>query len=440
LAASGGKAELLVAPEPEKGELSYSQPVFLPGGGTVLFTIAPRDPKASYKVAALDLESRERTTIVTGGAAPRYSPTGHLLYVAGGRLHAVAFDADTLTTRGDPQIVVDGEVMRGNFDLSDNGTLVYQRASKGTGAAEILVWVGRDGRQEPLPDAPSGWSFPVISPDGKRVTAERWPAEGRDIYVWDLERRSMSRVTDNPAEEIRPHWSADGSRIFFASNRTGPFNIYSRAADGTGSDELVFASDVWTVGAGLTPDGAQLFAHKLEPSVDIIAIDLEPPHDARYLLATSADESSPSVSPDGRWVAYASDHEGHSEIYVGPFPDMGARRWKISTSGGGLPFWSPKGDEIFFRGPTGSMMSAQVTLEPTFAPGKVTELFPNPSPEKYGVGAGTRDYDVSLDGRFLMKRRVSPAASPTEGESPRGERLVVVLDWFDELKAKVPVR
>jgi hypothetical protein len=147
------------------------------------------------------------------------------------------------------------------------------------------------------------------------------------------------------------------------------------------------------------------------------------------LLATPAHEGNPSISPDGRWVAYDSDTEGQIAVYVGPYPDVGSRRWKISSGGGRHPLWSRRGDEIYFVGPTGNVMAAQVELTPTFAPGKVTELFPNSSEQPYFHGGG-RSYDVSLDGRFLMVKSMkkAPAAS-----------LVVVLNWFPELLAKVPV-
>ena len=112
--------------------------------------------------------------------------------------------------------------------------------------------------------------------------------------------------------------------------------------------------------------------------MDILAVDLGPPHQVRTLLATKSNERAPSVSPDGRWVAYQSDDEGQPEVYVGPFPDLESRRWKISSGGGEHPRWSAKGDEIFFLGPSGSMMAAQVVLTPTFDHGKVTELFSNP--------------------------------------------------------------
>src|SRR6185436_124883 len=162
--------------------------------------------------------------------------------------------------------LLDEEVVATNFDLSDDGTLVYQPATAAK-AAQVLVWVDRNGHQEPL-SAPAGsWIYPRISPDGKRVASDRFGEEGRDIYIWDLERENLSRLTDDPSEDLFPHWSADGSRIFFSSNRTGgPFNLYSRAADGTGRDERVFESDATQMLMGLTPDGRQLLVGQEGPN------------------------------------------------------------------------------------------------------------------------------------------------------------------------------
>jgi Tol biopolymer transport system component len=321
---------------------------------------------------------------------------------------------------------VDVEIGGSSFQFGDSGTLVYQPSNPE--GPSVLVWVDRDGDQELLAAPPAGWTYVDISPDGKRVAVERITGKERDIYIWDLERAILSRLTDDPFEDSIPRWSADGNRIFFSSNRTGVFNVYSRAADGSGSDELVAESDVTQYMQGLTPDGSQVVvAHQGE---DLVAIDLGPPHQAHTLLATKFAERTPSFSPDGRWVAYESDADGQPEVYVRPFPDLETRLSKISSGGGEHPLWSAKGDEIFFRDPSGSMMAAQVALTPTFAPGKVTELFSNPPRGEY-FGGGSRGYAVSpLNDRFLMTLR------PTRRQS---DRLIVVMNWFEELKAKVPV-
>jgi serine/threonine-protein kinase len=169
VSAGGGPVELLVSPDPDQRELFFTSPEILPSGKTVLFTVVPRDSSASPHVAAFDFGSRQRRVVLPLGEGARYSPTGHLLYVADGRLHAVAFDPDTLETRGEAQAVLDERVARANFDVSHTGTLVYEPLKEGPPA--LLVWVDRDGRQEPI-SAPGSWVYPRLSPDGKRVAGD----------------------------------------------------------------------------------------------------------------------------------------------------------------------------------------------------------------------------------------------------------------------------
>jgi Tol biopolymer transport system component len=254
------------------------------------------------------------------------------------------------------------------------------------------------------------------------MACDRFVDGGRDVYVWDFERESLSRLTDDPREDLFPHWSKDGSRLFFSSNRTGAaFNIFSRAADGSGQDELLTESDTTLMLFGVTPDGGSLVVGRAhEDRFDLVTFAVASPSDARTLLATDADEKASSVSPDGRFIAYESNDEGQFEVFVAPFLDASSRRWKISSGGGSAPLWSPRGDEIFFLGPTGAMMAAKVELEPTFVLGEVAELFPNPSRAEFQPGVNGRRFDVSpLDGRFLM---------PKEPDRSRGSSLIVVLN------------
>ena len=229
VAASGGEPELLISPDPEQQELYFFRPQILPGGRTVLFTVLPRDPKAAPRVAALDLDSLERIAILSEGYGARYAPSGHLVYVARGRLQAVAFDVDTLRTRGEPQTLLDTEIAGSSFQLGDNGTLVYQPSNPGGARCPGM---GRSRRPGGAPRGPCGrLGPPRISPDGKRVAAERWTAEGRDIYIWDLERATLSRLTDDPGEDIGLTGARTGAES--SSPRPGPVRSTSTLAPPT---------------------------------------------------------------------------------------------------------------------------------------------------------------------------------------------------------------
>jgi Tol biopolymer transport system component len=345
VSADGGPVELLVTPDAEQGELSFSSPEILPGGKTVLFTVLPSDHRASPHVAAYDFETRQRRVVLPLGEGAIYSATGHLLYATDGRLHAVAFDPDTLETRGAGQAVLEEPIEGANFDVSDTGTLVYQPQSARR-SPNRLVWVDRGGREEPLSAPPHAWVYPRLSPDGKRVVADLAPStRDRDIYILDIERETLSRLTNDPDEDLAPYWSADGRSVFFSSGRGGSvWNLYVRAADGTGRDELFFQSDtgVGVSVSGRTPDGRQLILN----ADGVVAIDVEEPRQSHLLLREG---SIATVSPEGRWVAYQSGFEGQEEVYVGPYPDLGSRRETISSGGGRHPLWSPRGDELLRR-------------------------------------------------------------------------------------------
>ena len=220
VSAEGGEPELLAAPRSQRGELFYAWPDVLPGGKVALFTIVGEGSTSGVQIAALDLGTGEQTIVLRGGSSARYATTGHLVYVEGARLHAVGFDLNTLEVRGEPVPLLAEELTlaRGtgaNFDISQTGTLVYVTAQETSTLPRTLVWVGRDGREEPLSVTPRYYSYPRVSPDGTRVAVGIFAVNGgRDIHIWDLERSNMSRLTDHPNEDLLPVWSADGRQVF----------------------------------------------------------------------------------------------------------------------------------------------------------------------------------------------------------------------------------
>jgi serine/threonine-protein kinase len=433
----GGEPELLASPDSARGEQLFAWPEFLPGERALLFTIIPRgsESDAGATLAALDLESREQTILLQGGSGARYAPTGHLIYSAEGRLHAVGFDAESLELIAEPvPLPVDGlQMVRGaaaDFDVSSDGTLVYVPSSA-PASMRTLAWIDRQGREEPIAAPPRRYTYPDISPDGSRVAIDLSEGLQRDVYIWDFGRESLSRLTDDSGEDTFPHWSPDGQRVFFSSNRGGTFNIYSRTADGTGTAELVLDSPSTQFLVGLTPEGDRLLAAQSGADrgrdFDVVAVTLEDPAQTEILLSTNYTEWSHAISPDGDWLAYSSDASGQFEVYVGPFPNVGDQRWQISIDGGDHPLWSPAGDELFFRRPSGELMVAEVRLAPSFEVGAVTGLFPDGGP--LVLGPGGRRYDVSpIDGRILLTQLVE------EGD---GTGIMVVLNWLDGLAERV---
>jgi hypothetical protein len=434
VSADGGEAKLLKAPDRKRGELYYSWPVLAPGNNAVLFTIVPEAAKSDGdgSIASLDLETGELTVILTGGSGPRYASTGHLLYTAkGGTLHAVAFNPASKAITGERvELPITGLAIAtdrawgADFDIALNGTLVFVLADQQPNA---LVWIDRAGREEFLSAPPRHYGYLRISPDGKKIATDvRSP--GRDVYIWDIARETALRLTTDPGEEFFAEWSLGGDSLYYSSNQSGgSFNVYRRAADGTGLAQLVNASTSPQMVQDLTPDGRQILVaegRKGSDAFDLMTLLLQQPVRLDTLLSTPSAELNPSVSPDGRFVAYQSDVTGQYEVYVSPFTGSSQARWKVSTDGGEHPLWSRTGDTIFFRSRSDSMMAAAVRRTPTFAVRAVAALFSLDSYTRFGMTTG-RSWDLSpIDGRFLR------AKNPPAAQSG----IRVVLNWQQELR------
>ena len=426
---NGGGPRLLVKPDPQRKERAYAWPRFLPDGHSVLLTILPVDSIATATIARLDLKSLQMTAILRGGTDAQYLPTGHLVYASGQALQAVAFDLDTWRVRGEAARVPDLEMATATdngaapYDVSITGTLVAIHPEAARDLRRTLSWVDRRGTEEPLPMPPDRYGDPRVSPDGTRVAVDLSGA-ARNIWIWSLERRSLTKLTDGPTEDLLPVWSPDGRRIFFASNRTGNFNLYAQAADGATPAVEVYAAPGTQMPNGISPDGERLIAVK--NFSDVSVLDLAR-HQLQPLLNNGARTWIGTVSPDGRWIAYESHESGRQvEIFLRPFPDASGRREKVSIDGGRFPAWGPKDSgELYYVDPNGAVMAAAVTLAPVLALGRVTKLFDYVKPPR---GISGRPYDVSpKDGRFLV---LKPAVSNPSGTVD----ISVVLNWTQELQ------
>jgi serine/threonine-protein kinase len=430
--ADGGEPRLLVRPELAGGERLYAWPRFLPDGRSVLFTIVPQGSIDGAQIAWLDLETLATKHILTGGVAARYVPTGHLVYVAGQALMAVAFDLGTRAVRGSPVAIAGINVATrpdngaAEFAISSTGTLAFIPSTAPTQTfLSTLAWVDRDGNEVPLPLAPGNYVYPRVSPDGTRIAIDI-RGENRDIWIWDIERASLARLTDGPTEDIVPLWSPDSQRVFFASDRAGNFDVYSQSADGAGEAHVEIADPKFQYPASFSPDGTQLVVN--EEFVDLSILDLTEPS-LRPLLQRDAVDFASDLSPDGKWIAYESDESGAQwEIYVRPFPDVSGPREKVSVDGGRYPRWGPPGSgELNYIALQGGMMAVPVELAPSLRVGRPTKLFDTAPPQ---LGRQNRDYDVAPDGRFILVR---PVATSSELLN-----VAVVLNWFEELREQVP--
>ena len=285
----------------------------------------------------------EPRNLIQGGTQPRYASSGHLVYAQGGSLMAVPFDPRRLTAAGTAIPVVEGVLQSpasgaAQYSISATGTLVY--ISGGVQSAQSkLVWVSRNGVEQPLAAPMRAYQFPQLSRDGRRLAVGITEQEGQ-IWLFDLARETLTRFTFEGNSNSNPIWTPDGKRIAFQSNKEGAPNLFWQLADGSGGLERLSASELNQVPTTWSPDGQHLAFFEVDPTSqrDIWVLRLGD-HKAQPFLKTPFDESVPRFSPDGRWLAYISNESGRFEIYVQPYPGPGGK-WQISTEGGTEPVWN----------------------------------------------------------------------------------------------------
>jgi serine/threonine protein kinase/Tol biopolymer transport system component len=437
--AIGGTPELVI--KANDGE-QLDGPQLLADGESVLFTVTTAKGATRWDQAQIvvqSLRTGERKVVLKGGSGARYLSTGHLVYAVGDTLFAVAFDAGRLEVNRGAVSVVEG-IMRGitqaasspsvNYGISNDGTLVYA-----TGGASVsfgtLVWVDRNGTAKSLSERQAGYRTPRVSPDGARVAvAVQNVDDNEDIWMVDVERGTHTRFTSDIATDTNPLWTPDGTRLVFSSGQAGGASaLYWMPADGSGQSEELTKAATNQGATSWLPDGTTLAFYDVGGSYDIFTVKAgESP--VRF-SETPFREQGPAFSPDGRWLAYSSDETGQAEIYVTPYPGPGGRT-AISTGGGRSPRWSSNGRELFYRKGR-QMMVVSVEPGPTIRVGTPRLLFEGDFvPELDNTGA--HNYDVSRDGqRFLM---IAPVARPLTGAAR--PKVVIVENWFEELKRLVP--
>jgi serine/threonine-protein kinase len=431
---TGGPTEI-VYNALKRNEVGAEWPVLLPGARGIVFRTRRVNQSATdFQIVGMKLPDGE-PKVLTRGVFARYSPTGHLLVAtADGKIIALPFDPEKMQTTGSPMGLIEGIGVEGsgfaiNLDLSETGTLVY--TTGGATASRRPVWVTREGAESPVDPA---WQFQgvianfALSPDGKALAADVIQNGVNNVWIKQLPTGPYSRLTFGDTGSMRPSWSADGRSIVYLSDVTSSGGVpLMRRADGTGGVRTLLPTKPTWGQALETRDGRWLVLRSsvfLPGKGDIIAVQMG---DTTLvpLVNGPATELDAAVSPDGRWLAYASEESGVAEIYVRPFPDAGSARWQVSAAGGSDPVWSRSGRELFYLSLQSEMMSVSVAPGPAFTVSPPKRLF---STAPYTTIPPVPAFDVHPDGtRFLMLRETTPA--------DRNE-LIVVQNWVEEMRAR----
>ena len=415
VSATGGDAKPL---RPlAQGETAQAWPEFLPDGKHYLYLSQGRAPyQQGIYAASIDSasNSNDRAFIVASNTQAAWLQSGQLLFTRGSVLMAQPFDLSSLRLSGDPRPVADhielaanlGQLPLATFAASPSGVVVW-RHTKPTPPSS-LQWFVRNGKKLATVGEPADYSNPGLSPDDQKLAVcIRDPQTGtRDIWIFDLVRGGKTRLTFDPADDIDPIWSPDGTRIAFTSNRSGQRNIYWKLADGSGPEELlVGGKEAQENVEDWSRDGKYLiYNYPSGPHADLRVLPLAGDRKPVTYLDTAFYTSQSQFSPNGRWVAYYSNESGTKEVYVQGFsldPSQPRGKWQISTGGGELPRWRRDGKELYYHFGTQYFAVEVKTDGPSFVAGVPKPLF-----EAHAVGStgsGGSPYVVTSDGqRFLV--------------------------------------
>ena len=426
IAAAGGEAAAVTQPGAKDNEQRF--PEVLPNGNGLLFSA--RGGVTDDQVYVESLQTHERRPLAKG-SGPHYLASGHLVFVQAGTLFAVRFDPERLEVIGAPVAIIEGirQARSGQplISYSETGSIVYVPTNAEPGS-NALVWVDRSGAEQPTGASGRPYAQPRLAPDGRRVvTSLRGNTE--DLWMIDLARGTSSRLTAESNTSF-PVWTPDGRRLTLASAKEGSYSIYWRPADGSAPDERLLSGSWPNYPFSWSPDGNTLAFVSVSPTTlqDIRVLRADRPGASTPFVETQFREGGPVFSPDGQWIAYVSDESGRFEIYVRPFPGPG-EKWPISVEGGSEPVWPRHGRQLFYRAGD-AMMAVDVETSPTFSAGKPHKLFDTPYERSIALWP---NFDASADGqRLLMVKRGNP--------SPAASHINVVLNWADELTARVPAK
>ncbi|MDO8677263.1 MAG: protein kinase [Acidobacteriota bacterium] len=455
--AEGGKPEAVTTLD--GSENGHFWPHFLPDGRHYLYT-AWSGQAASRAIVAGTLDSKDKTRILSAGSNAGYSNPGYVIFHRDSAVYAQTFDAATLAVSGEPvriadEVTFDSANGRGDFRVSQNGVLAYFYLAGGTAGAGPagpasdlgewqLAWIDRAGQVVQHVGPPGAYRGVEVSPDAKRIAVHRHDANGGDIYVIEPRGSQLRLTRDASRHSSMPLWSPDGSRIVYASLRSGKWGLYQTLSSGSGAEEPLHESDLPKAPMSWSPDGKRIVFWVQDPKTgsDLWVLTVEDKK-AAPIVAEPFNETHGQISRDGKWLAYTSNSkDNRNEIYVKPFP-TGAGGWQVSFTGGDWPRWRGDSKEIFYHSPVGAtggtpyafggpMYSVQVNAKgDVFEPDTPREVVVFPALNVPHSGGDYHPYAVAPDGqRFLVLQFVAPTTAATGQIGPDTySGLTVAMNW-----------
>jgi len=436
ISSSGGPSTPATRFDPTRGETSHRWPFFLPDGKHFVYDVASFGSGAKTEklgIYAGALDSSEERFLTNANSAVAFVPSspggsvGFLLFMRGRDLYAQPFDASAIRLTGEPRSIAEAvdyfpQTHGGVYSASGNGLLVYR--SRSMPSLSQLTWFDRSGRKLGLLGSPGNQANPRISPDGKRIALDIVDPTTSNMDVWSFDGTGglPSRLTSDPGLDSTPVWSPNGTRIAFMSLRKNHPDIYGKNASGSGEDESLLVSTDTKFPTDWSPDGRSILCTSIGERTNFELWMLPAEGDRRPIpfLRAAYGVSHGQFSPDGKWVAYASNESGHWEIVVAPYPGSG-RNWRVSTAGGTEPRWRRDGRELFYLAPDGKLMAVGVKEGPDFEANAAQPLFEIRRPDLIS-STDFYSYDVSPDGERFIVNMVEAETSPPS--------LTLVVNWM----------
>jgi serine/threonine-protein kinase len=423
--AFGGEAVEIVPIDKEK-EADFHHVAFLPSGDDVVVSVHGQGD-AGY---TLELISSKDRKVLFGGpkhvvGSPVYAPTGHILFErldTSPGIWALPFSLTRLEVEGPPFLVIP-DARRPS--LADDGSLLYIRS--GFWNARKMVWIDENGAMEAILDESRSYGAAQLSPDERKIVFQIEEAEGRGLWIHDLDRSTTTRLTHTPGINAGPQWLPDGERILFVSDRAGAgWDVYIAFADGGGEPVRVYDGDDYMWATAVTGDGrfAVLTAITREYFTDILLLDIEQ-GTTEVLVGTQFSDADGALSPDDRWLAYTSDETGTYEVYIRSMFDSGGR-WQVSNGGGRVPRWSKGGDRLFFR-QEDRIMVVGFSVEADKVTVGRQAIFGAEAGEVRSMFEAADSFDVTTEGPRLLVTLPDPSADVAP-------RLGVAFGFLEELR------